>query len=316
VLFYYIIEGANAIVFLIFVPCLGIIYIGPMPLYAAQAAFTAIHSCGSLLAALGSAISLFHMLYVTQFEAVFAMDPHAVGKKVLLSLTLVTGVPNLIVSIYNTVQGLHSAPGVARFTGTEYNNPGVSFLNTYTLCWMALFLILSCIAYVFIPCILRYRQTSVYNENPPRRTNTLQRFLFGALGLLILFIASFILGSQKVQKPRITSNAALMSLLSFNLFLLFLVTESEVKAAVKRYIFNILQIQEMFVPENNLNSVGQCPSSNVIASPMTASAMAASTMTASTMTASTLTASTMTKNRNMLPLRTVIIVSPVSVGLE
>ncbi len=84
-----------------------------------------------------------------------------------------------------------------------------------------------------------------------------------------------------------------MSLFSFNLFLFYLLTENEVKVAIKRYVFNIFQIHEIYiggphVPQNNVSNVEQTPQSIV-------------------------TTSTTTNTRNIFPMSKVIAVSPVSI---
>jgi len=229
-----------------------------------------------MIVTLGSAISIFHILYVTKFEAVFSMDPHDVCRKTVIVLALLQLVPNAAVGIYNTFQGIHSVEGVAVLTKSEYNGNGVRFLTTYSVCCSLLFLILSSVAYVFIPIVLRSRQIVNIEQHTPQRTSSLQRYIVGALGLFIILIVSVALNSQGGRKTRPTSTTDYMSLFAFDLFLFYLMTEKDVRAGIRRYIFNLFQLDAvynsgLFFSQNNLDVTerlprpGEASSSSVVA---------------------------------------------------
>jgi len=253
------------------IPYIYILNLKPLPLFGAQFFHIFTHCCGSMIVTLGSAISIFHILYVTKFEAVFSMDPHEVCRKTVIVLALLQLVPNAAVGIYNTFQGIHSVEGVAVLTKSEYNGNGVRFLTTYSVCCSLLFLILSSVAYVFIPIVLRSRQIVNIEQHTPQRTSSLQRYILGALGLFIVLIVSVALNSQSGRTTRPTSTTSYMALFAFDFFLFYLMTEKDVRAGIRRYIFNLLHIDDMyntglFFPQSNMDVTECLPQPGVASS--------------------------------------------------
>ena len=77
----YYIEVVNALMIFCTLPYVYVLCVGPLPLLPAQFAYTVVHCCASLIVALGSAVSCFHILYVTKFEILFSLDPQEVGRR-------------------------------------------------------------------------------------------------------------------------------------------------------------------------------------------------------------------------------------------
>jgi hypothetical protein len=102
----------------------------PMPLVVAHFAYIAIHSCGMLTVALGSAVFCFQLCYVAKFDFLFTLDPHELRRTILYVLGSVIVVPNAIAGIYNTVLDTHAVAAVALFTQKEYEGDGgIRFLQ-------------------------------------------------------------------------------------------------------------------------------------------------------------------------------------------
>ena len=75
----YYIEVVNVTVTVVSLPLIYVLIIHPLPLFIAQFCAVAAYCCGSLIVALGSAVSLFQILYVVQFNILFTLDPATVG---------------------------------------------------------------------------------------------------------------------------------------------------------------------------------------------------------------------------------------------
>ena len=135
----YYIEVVNALMIFCTLPYVYVLCVGPLSLLPAQFAYTVVHCCASLIVALGSAVSCFHILYVIKFEVLFSLDPQEVGRRSFVLLALVICLPNALVGIYTTFKGLHVAKDVVMLTQSESVGTGLPFLPIYTGCWALLF---------------------------------------------------------------------------------------------------------------------------------------------------------------------------------
>ena len=150
-------------------PLIYVLSIHPLPLFIAQFCAVAAYCCGSLMVAFGSAVSFFQILYVVQFNILFTLDPATVSRKTFLLLAGLVVFPMTIVGIYMTLNGIHVDKSVTSLTQTQYNGEGVQFLAIYSVCWTVLFLILSFMAFVFIPLFFKKKQNQHNGQLPPPR---------------------------------------------------------------------------------------------------------------------------------------------------
>jgi len=236
----YYIEAVNAMIISITVPFIYVTGIQPLPMVVAQMFVVSSFCFGPLIVALGSAVSCFQIIYVTQFEHVFTLDPHTVGKKTFIFLISLIFIPNTIYAIIKTVDGSHVDKDVTLFTQGEYVGKGFQFPVIYALFWTGLFFVLSSIAFVFIPLLFK----KIY-QNPllmPHRTKWLKRYMFGSLGMLLILIISVIMTNQN-ESRRLPING-LFTILALLLLLVYHLTEKDVQFVVKRHIFALFNIEE------------------------------------------------------------------------
>ena len=147
-----------------------------------------------------------------------------------------------------TLKGIHVDKGVANLTQTVYNGEGVQFLAIYSICWTVLFLVLSSMAFVFIPLFFKKKQNQHNGQLPPPRIISLKRYLLGALGLVVVLLTSVFGTKENEGRPFTLLN--LFFLFIFNLLLAYHLTEKETRTVVQRYIFNLFGIEE-----NNNNNM-------------------------------------------------------------
>ena len=244
----YYIEVVNVMVTFAALPLIYVMSIHPLPLVIAQFCTVGTFCCGSLIVALGSTVSCFQILYVTQFEILFTLDPATVGWRTFLLLAGLVICPMTMVAVFMTLKGIHVDKSVANLTQTVYNGEGVQFLAIYSICWTVLFLVLSSMAFVFIPLFFKKKQNQHNSQLPPPRIISLQRYLLGALGLVVLLLTSVYGTKENEGRPFTLLNLFLLFI--FNLLLAYHLTEKETRTVVRRYIFNLFGIEE-----NNNNNM-------------------------------------------------------------
>ena len=116
----------------------------------------------------------------------------------------------------------------------------VPFHMVYSMGWTLLFIILSSVAFVFIPVFVSKRHSD--QLSPPQRKISLQRFLLGSLVFLAVLVSAMIV-NETSDNGRIPPTN-IITLFGFNLLLLHHLTERETKKSVRRYLFNLFQIEE------------------------------------------------------------------------
>jgi hypothetical protein len=240
VLISYYIEAVNALNSVAAIAFIHVICIKPLPLPAAQFVIIATHSCGSLMTALGSAVSCFQILYVIKFELIFSLDPQLVGWRIFIFLTFLIFVPNFTFGVYRTIQGRYVDKAVTLFNDDKQYVEGLQFPEIYSYCWIMFYLVISFIAFVFLPIF--YKNRSNYNDNlPPQRTISLQRYLLGASGIFTVVALTSIMvrlnNSGRVSIDNLITFFALVLLLAYHL------TEKETRTIVRKYFFKLLKIE-------------------------------------------------------------------------
>jgi hypothetical protein len=237
----YYIEVVNVVNTVLAVSFNYVTWIKPLPLPLAQFVTITSHSCGSLMAALGSAISCFQILYVIKFDLIYSLDPQLMGWRIFILLTSFIAVPNCIFGIFKTMQGVHVDKGVTLFTQDKYNGDGIQFLAIYSVFWTMSYLVLSFFAFVFLPVFYKNRPT-FNNHLAPQRTISLQRYLLGASGIFFMLAVTIIMirlnDSGRLSVDNLCSLFALVILLAYHL------TERETRNVVRKHIFKFLKIEE------------------------------------------------------------------------
>jgi hypothetical protein len=250
VLISYYIEVVNLINIIMTVPLIYVTLFQPLPFLLAQFVIVATHCCGSMIVSLGSAISCFQILYVIRFELVFSLDPQIMGRRIFLALLITVVVPYALFGIWKTLKGSHVDKGVTLYTLDEYNGEEIEFLAIYSICWALLYFIFSFIAFVFLPIVLKKRQS--HNERlPPQRTISLQRYLLASLGLFVMLISSVIM--NKLNNSNRLSVSNIFAIFALTLLLAYHLTEKETRNAANKFIFKLINIEETRIVKDNTN---------------------------------------------------------------
>jgi hypothetical protein len=136
----YYIEVLNTMLVSSTAPYIYVLCVAPLPLVAAQFAYLSVHCCGSLIVALGAAISCFQLVYVINFEALFCLDPDQVGRRTFVVLALVTWLPHVVEGVVSTVYNSHVAKDVTLLTQNDYQVKGCGrlspFFQQFQLFWI------------------------------------------------------------------------------------------------------------------------------------------------------------------------------------
>ena len=148
--------------------------------------------------------------------------------------------PNLIGGIYYTWNDITLDRRVTIYTQREFNDYGVQFHNTFSICLAFLFFVLSFLSYLFIPMIFKQIHAVSYNQPPPQRTISLQRYLVGSLVFLICLVTSI---SNHEDNKHIKVSTYFI-LFSVDLLLAYHLIATEARKAKKRYLFNLFNIEE------------------------------------------------------------------------
>jgi hypothetical protein len=239
----YITELINTGIILYAAPIIYVIFMGPLPLPLAQLAYTFQHSCGMLMIALGSAMSCFQICYVIKFDLLFSMDPQELGRKTFCVLAVIIILPDAIVSLYNTTNGIHGADMVALLTQTMYNGEGRTLMIVISFVWILLALSLGFTAYVLIPLFLKSSQPAHQNDQLLQRKKSLKGILLWSIVLLIFFIGTVVSRKLKTHRYRPIQPFTYVIMIIFILLLFYLLKGNDHRSAVKRYIFGLLQIE-------------------------------------------------------------------------
>jgi hypothetical protein len=240
----YFIEVINAMVTFSTVPLIYALTVSPLPFAAAQWFAVVNLLSGTLMAALGTAISCFQILYVVAFETVFAMDPLEVGRRTIAVLTLVTGLPIGVAGIYDTFSGIHAHKSVAVLTRSEYNGENVQFLVFYPLIWLALFFAVSSIAFGLFPLFYKTNQNLPNNQMPLQEKTTVYRYI---VGILTFIVTSLILYLDEEKADRHTPMSGYLFLFSMVCLQAYLFTEKEARNMAKKWVYNLLHIEECII---------------------------------------------------------------------
>ena len=159
-----------------------------------------------------------------------------------MTLSTIIFVPNLIGGIYYTWNDITLDRRVTIYTQREFNDYGVQFHKIFSICLAFLFFVLSFLSYLFIPMIFKQIHAVSYNQPPPQRTISLQRYLVGSLVFLISLFTSAAISNHEDKKHIKVSNYFI--LFSADLLLAYHLTETEARKATKRYLFNLFNIEE------------------------------------------------------------------------
>ena len=256
VLMSYYIEVVNVMMTFCTVPLIYVLGVEPLPLPLAQFAYIAVHCCGSLMVALGSAVSCCQIVYVTNFEVLFALDPEEVCRRTFALLALLICLPNAVEAAYSTFLGIHVARDVVIFTQTEYAGPeagdgggsGFRFVPMYTVGWTIVFLILSSTAIIFIPLYFRYQHRNNVEGLQPQRSTSLQRYLLGSLLFFCMIVTSVVIAEQ--SDNRHLSQTMRILFVTLDLLLAYHLTAREVRAAATKYLFTLFNIRD--IEEENM----------------------------------------------------------------
>jgi hypothetical protein len=256
-------EVVNMLINLFAGPLLFVIAIKPLSFNLAQAFVISMHACGSLSVALGSTISCVHILYVTNFEYIFSLDPKEVGGIVFGILVTITIVPDVAVGIYSSVHGFHVDRNIKIYTQTEPDDRGNSFIVNYSFVWTIIFFILSFLAFFCIPLLLKAKQSTHSNHLLAQDRISIKRYLLTLLGFFT-FLAPAVVFSRGNNTNRVKLPGHCL-LFSNCMMLAYRLSEKDARNAVRRYLFTICNIEEI----NRSEHMQVAQQSSVTATPKT-----------------------------------------------
>jgi|LakMenEpi03Aug12_release.lakeMendotaPanAssembly.Ray.scaffolds.fasta_scaffold133073_1 hypothetical protein len=242
ILISYYIEVLNAMTSVSHLSCIYVYCFQPLSFFAAQLVYIFLSSCFSLIAAIGSAISCIQMFYVIKFDLLFSLDPYKIGWWTFCILSSIIFLPGIAVGVYCSYHGRYVDGTVSFLTGEERTTEGLSFLSLYTICWTVLFLSLSSAAFVFVPLIFKNRQLPSQAGNAPQRAISLQRYLLGSFGFLLILIIS-LLSVNLSDNKRLIPTVFYFIFVLFMLLLAYHLTEKDARSAARRYIFSFFNIE-------------------------------------------------------------------------
>jgi len=184
------------------------------------------------------------MFYVLNFDLLFSLDPERIGWWTFVILSSVIFVPNIGVGIYLTQHGQYVDATVGLLTRQDKQMDRISFAALYVICWTVLFLLLSSIAFIFVPLFYKKRQLPSHSGHvQPQRTISLQRYLLGSLGFLSILVISFLaVNFNDNRRPLSTVFYFIFAI--FVLLLTYHLTEKDARGAARKYLFNLFNIVE------------------------------------------------------------------------
>ena len=235
----YYIEVTNVMISVCLIPLIFVLCVEPLHFVFAQFILVTIYFCGSLNLALGSAVSCFQLLYVIKFEVVFSLDPQELEKRTFYILSTLIFVPNFTGGVYYTWNDITLDRRVTIYTRREINGNEVQFHNTFSICLALLFFVLSFLSFLCIPLIFQQIHAGSYNQPPPQRTISLQRYLVGSLVFLICLVTSAAISNHEDNKHIKVSTYFI--LFSVDLLLAYHLIETEARKA-KKGIYSIYLI--------------------------------------------------------------------------
>jgi hypothetical protein len=236
-------EVVNMLINLFAGPFLFVIAFQPLAFYVAQSFVTLMHAFGSLSVALGSTISCIHILYVTNFECIFSLHPREVGRIIFVILVTMTIVPDVAVGIYSSANGFYVDRNIRLYTLVEPpDDRGVSFVVNFSLLWIIQFFILSFLAFVCIPLLLRAKQSTYGNQLRLQNGISIKRYLLTMLGFFT-FLAPAVVFSRGNNTNRVKLPGHCL-LFSNCLMLAYRLSEKVTRNVVKMYLFRLFNIEE------------------------------------------------------------------------
>ena len=169
----------------------------PLPYYLAQLTVLVIS-----LHHLNSAIPLFKIIFVTNFDFIFAQDPEIFGKRILIVSLVLGCAPPSLICIYQFSQGIVATSSVAFLMGDNPEERKVVLLMPmYSGIWIIINLIVLSFALVFIPCYIKRNHRSIISAEPTQMEEEtknihLGRMLFGSIVAIMCTLVATIISKM------------------------------------------------------------------------------------------------------------------------
>ena len=174
----------------------------PLPYYLAQLSVLVIWCGGAVSIILNSAIPLFKIIFVTNFDFIFAQDPEILGKRILIVSLVLGCAPPSLICIYQFSQGIVATSSVAFLMG---DNPEerkvVPLMPMYSGIWIIINLIVLSFTLVFIPCYIKRNHRSIISAEPTQMEEEtknihLGRMLFGSIVAIMCTLVATIISKM------------------------------------------------------------------------------------------------------------------------
>ena len=225
--------------------------IQPCPFYMAQIFIMITWAVGTTAFILNCAVSLLKILFVTNFDFVFAQNPEILGKK-LLTFSLILGfVPQCLTGMYQTANGVLSTSAVVFLMGMIQTKEVAPLMRMYGYIWLFASLLMLITTLLFIPFYVKMNhQVMALAEN--RMEEETVHFRFGKMlvvGVLVAICSVAAIENQAAPMEGGIPLPILIPVIGICLILLFFVFENKVWKYGKMQLFSRVQTMVVVLTE-------------------------------------------------------------------
>ena len=157
----------NVLTSVMAIPAIYVYVIHSINYFEAQFCVFLMWSLGSLIAAVGVAISCFQIGYVTNFSSSFSWIPERVGMLTLTVLAICCVLPHLVIILHSSLKEEHATQATAFFSGQSYrSSSGIPLITMPAVVLALICIVMLAVSYVIIPSYLKcFRTVSNHNED-------------------------------------------------------------------------------------------------------------------------------------------------------
>ena len=170
----------------------------PLPYYVAQIIVMIPWAAGTPAFILNCAVSLFKILFVTNFDLVFAQNPEILGRKVLTFSLIVGFVPQCLIGIYQTANGVLSTGAVVFLMGMQQTKEVAPWMRMYAYVWFFASLLMLITTLLFIPFYVKMNHQVMALAENTRKEET-EHFRFGKMLVVGVLVAIFTVAAIQNQ---------------------------------------------------------------------------------------------------------------------
>jgi hypothetical protein len=199
IIFIYNIEAMNISAGLLAWPSIYVMLLYPYPYHLAQLVVLVIWIAGAISIILNTYLPVLKLIFVVNFDYIFAQDPEVLVKK-LLTLSFILGcIPKILICTYQFLNNQVASSTVAYWMGDNLGGRQiVNLIQLYSGFLFLINLILLCFAVVYIPFYVRKNHPVVTLAEIRKIEVTIQhirlgRILLGSVVAIVCTIAAAII---------------------------------------------------------------------------------------------------------------------------